>query len=65
VACPVCNKILLFLFGADALMTYLEPVRLYVAAAGIAVTLLAVAYEIYRNTPKQGGVANGASASLS
>jgi hypothetical protein len=45
IACPVCNKVLLLLFGWDALMTYLEPVRLYVAAIGVAVTLLAVARE--------------------
>ena len=26
-ACPICNKLLLLLFGATALMTYLEPYR--------------------------------------
>lgn len=26
-ACPVCNKLLVFLFGATALMTYFEPYR--------------------------------------
>ena len=34
IACPVCNKILLFLFGGDLLLTYFEPVRIYVAAGG-------------------------------
>jgi hypothetical protein len=34
VACPVCNKVLLLLFGGELLMTWYEPVRLYVAAAG-------------------------------
>lgn len=34
VACPVCNKILLLIFGGELLLTYFEPVRLYVAAAG-------------------------------
>jgi hypothetical protein len=34
VACPVCNKILLLIFGGELLMTYFEPVRIYVAAAG-------------------------------
>ncbi len=34
VACPVCNKILLIVFGGELLMTYFEPVRIYVAAAG-------------------------------
>ncbi len=26
-ACPICNKLLVLLFGAAALMTYLEPYR--------------------------------------
>lgn len=34
VACPVCNKILLLIFGGELLLTYYEPVRIYVAAAG-------------------------------
>jgi hypothetical protein len=34
VACPVCNKILLLIFGGELLMTYFEPIRIYVAAAG-------------------------------
>jgi len=34
VACPVCNKILLLIFGGELLMAYYEPVRIYVAAAG-------------------------------
>lgn len=42
VACPVCNKILLLIFGWDALMTYFEPVRLPLAAAGVTITFLAV-----------------------
>lgn len=32
VACPVCNKILLLAFGGELLLTYFEPVRIYVAA---------------------------------
>lgn len=34
VACPVCNKVLLLIFGGELLMAYYEPVRIYVAAAG-------------------------------
>lgn len=45
VACPVCNKILLLLFGGDLLLTYYEPVRIYVAAAGVLIAALAVARE--------------------
>ena len=42
VACPICNKFLLFLFGAQVLLTYLEPVRIYLAAAGALITAIAV-----------------------
>ncbi len=45
VACPVCNKILLLLFGGELLLTYYEPVRIYVAAAGVLIAALAVARE--------------------
>lgn len=45
VACPVCNKILLLLFGGELLLTYFEPVRLYVAAAGTAILAVAVVLE--------------------
>jgi SecY len=39
VACPVCNKILLLLFGSELLLTYFEPVRVYVAALGVLIVL--------------------------
>jgi hypothetical protein len=42
IACPVCNKILLFVFGSGFLLTYFEPIRLYVAVAGVLLTLLAL-----------------------
>ncbi len=42
IACPVCNKILLLLFGGELLMAYFEPVRIYVAAFGVAITAWAV-----------------------
>lgn len=45
VACPVCNKLLLFLFGADLLLIYFEPVRIYVAAAGVLMLAIAVIRE--------------------
>ncbi len=48
IACPICNKILLFMFGASALLTYLEPVRIYLAAGGALVTMVAV-YVRWRN----------------
>jgi hypothetical protein len=45
VACPVCNKVLLLIFGGELLMTYFEPVRVYVAAAGVLLAAGAVARE--------------------
>ena len=42
VACPVCNKILMIIFGGELLLTYFEPVRIYVAAAGVLVVAGAV-----------------------
>ena len=35
IACPVCNQILLLLFGSELLLTYFEPVRIYVAAGWV------------------------------
>ena len=34
VACPVCNKILVAIFGSGLLLSYFEPVRLYVGLVG-------------------------------
>ncbi len=45
VACPVCNKVLLLLFGGDLLLTYFEPVRVYVAAVGVLAVAAAAARE--------------------
>ncbi len=45
IACPVCNKILLLLFGGELLLTYFEPVRVYVAALGVLIVAAALARE--------------------
>ncbi len=45
IACPVCNKVLLLIFGGELLLTYFEPVRVYVAAAGVLLAAGAVARE--------------------
>ncbi len=45
VACPVCNKVLLLLFGGELLLTYFEPVRIYVAALGVLLAGAAVMHE--------------------
>lgn len=46
VACPVCNKILLLIFGGELLLTYYEPVRIYVAGLGVLVAAWAVWLEL-------------------
>lgn len=45
IACPVCNKVLLLLFGWSALMTYFEPLRPYLALLGVLVTAFALRRE--------------------
>ncbi len=46
IACPVCNQILLLIFGGELLLTYFEPLRIYVAAAGVIIMGLAVLHEL-------------------
>ncbi len=45
IACPVCNKVLLLLFGGELLLTYFEPVRVYVAALGVVIVAAALMRE--------------------
>jgi hypothetical protein len=42
ITCPICNKILLLAFGSELLMTYFEPLRIYMAAVGVAIAGWAV-----------------------
>ena len=42
VACPICNKVLLAIFGSGLLLTYFEPVRLYVGLLGTGILLFAL-----------------------
>ncbi|OJW18859.1 MAG: hypothetical protein BGO51_00075 [Rhodospirillales bacterium 69-11] len=51
VACPICNKVLMLIFGATALMTYFEPVRPYVGILGVALGMLAVVTQLRRTSP--------------
>ena len=46
IACPVCNKILLFAFGSEILLSYYEPVRIYVTVLGIIIMAWLVWREI-------------------
>lgn len=42
VACPICNKLLVALFGSGLLLSYLEPYRSYLGAAGLVLTTAAL-----------------------
>ena len=48
IACPVCNKVLLVLFGGELLMTYFEPIRIHLAAGGSVLLVLAILAELQR-----------------
>ncbi len=48
VACPVCNQILLLVFGGELLLTYFEPIRLYVGAVGAVMVAGMVALELHQ-----------------
>lgn len=52
IACPTCNKLLLLAFGADALVAYFEPARIYLAALGLLVTAAAVGAELMARPPR-------------
>lgn len=45
-ACPVCNKLLIFLFGATALMTYFEPYRPVLGFASISLLVGAIYWRL-------------------
>lgn len=42
IACPVCNKILLLLFGSGLLLSFFEPIRPYIGLLGIGLLVFAV-----------------------
>ncbi len=50
-ACSICNKILLLLFGGQALLTWYEPYRYWVGAVGIALLLWVVAARLRALAP--------------
>lgn len=55
IACPVCNKILLYAFGAELLLSYLEPARVYLAIIGTLVVGLALYIKLKK---RQGSTVN-------
>lgn len=46
--CPVCNQLLVLVFGAGFLLTYFEPVRYPVGALGVLLLALAVWQKLQR-----------------
>lgn len=51
VACPVCNKLLLAAFGSGLLLSYFEPVRLYVGLLGTVILFWAVGQKLALRVP--------------
>jgi hypothetical protein len=37
IACPTCNKVLMLLFGGPALLAWFDPIRPWLAAAGVVI----------------------------
>ena len=42
IACPICNKLLLWLFGATWLLQYFEPIRPFVGLLSVIILLWAI-----------------------
>jgi peptidoglycan/LPS O-acetylase OafA/YrhL len=45
IACPTCNKVLMLIFGGQALLTWFDPLRPYLATLGVAF----MGYAAYRS----------------
>jgi hypothetical protein len=45
IACPTCNKVLMLIFGGEALMRWFDPVRPWVTAIGLILLSLAIRTE--------------------
>ncbi len=48
IACPTCNKILMLIFGGPALLAWFDPIRPWLAAAGV-ITMGAAAVLAWRS----------------
>lgn len=46
IACPTCNTVLMLIVGGEVLLAYFEPIRLYVASAGILMLAVATGREL-------------------
>ena len=63
IACPICNKILMLLFGSTLLLAYYEPVRLYLALGGVALLAVAIWIKLTRRDCIKAGTPTGSIAS--
>jgi len=48
IACPICNKLLMLLFGGNLLLTYFEPIRPIIGILGIALLFAALLQKLVR-----------------
>jgi hypothetical protein len=67
IACPTCNKVLMLIFGGPALLAWFDPVRPYLAMAGVIIMSFAAmralwAYRDFRMSA--GGTVNASSTSF-
>lgn len=65
IACPTCNKVLMLIFGGPALLAWFDPVRPYLAVAGVILMSVAAmrAMRAFRDfRMPAGGTANAGSA---
>lgn len=59
IACPVCNKILMLLFGSALLLEYYEPARLYLALGGVVLLAVAIWLKLTRRGCAEAGTPTG------
>jgi branched-subunit amino acid transport protein len=45
IACPTCNKVLMLIFGSEALLRWFDPLRPWLAAVGFVLLCLAIRTE--------------------
>ncbi|MGB3279619.1 MAG: hypothetical protein WBA92_10550, partial [Pseudorhodobacter sp.] len=67
IACPTCNKVLILIFGGPALLAWFDPVRPYLAVAGVIIMSFAAmrAWRAFRDFRMSAGkTANASSASF-
>ena len=46
IACPTCNKILMLIFGGEALMRWFDPIRPLISVLGLAILIYAISREL-------------------